>query len=180
MNHQGTKLLTTSRLILRPFRLDDADMMYKNWSSNDNVTKYLTWPTHTSVDVTKNIINSWVKTYDDLRTYHYAIVYKKDNEVIGDISIVNINEETKTAELGWCLSEEYWGMGIMTEAAIAIRDYLFDDVGFDYVMAKHDINNPKSGRVMEKMSMKYLKNKKDINNQGVCEVAVYRMHKDDR
>ncbi len=54
MNHKGTAIIETQRLILRPFAKTDADVMYKNWAGNDNVTRYLTWPTHVSVEV--NII----------------------------------------------------------------------------------------------------------------------------
>lgn len=53
MKHIGTKNIETERLILRRFTLDDADAMYRNWASDDEVTKYLTWPAHSSVDITK-------------------------------------------------------------------------------------------------------------------------------
>lgn len=53
MKHIGTKNIETERLILRRFTLDDADAMYRNWVSDDEVTKYLTWPAHSSVDITK-------------------------------------------------------------------------------------------------------------------------------
>lgn len=53
MNHLGTKTLETERLVLRPFKETDVEDMYQNWASNNNVTKYLTWPTHTSKDITK-------------------------------------------------------------------------------------------------------------------------------
>ena len=48
--------LYTDRLILRPFELEDAQAMFDNWASDPEVTKYLTWPTHESVETTKRII----------------------------------------------------------------------------------------------------------------------------
>jgi len=51
MNHLGTVRIETKRLILRPFCMDDSLDMFQNWASNNAVTRYLTWPTHGSVDV---------------------------------------------------------------------------------------------------------------------------------
>ena len=65
MNHMGTIRIGTNRLILRRFTIEDADVMYRNWASNDEVTKYLTWPTHTSPDVTRKVLEEWISRYDE-------------------------------------------------------------------------------------------------------------------
>ena len=57
MNHKGTVALETERLILRRFTIEDADAMFKNWASDAEVTKYLTWPTHTDVSVSQAVIS---------------------------------------------------------------------------------------------------------------------------
>lgn len=51
MNHIGTKTIETERLILRQFTMEDSQAMFENWASDDEVTKYLTWPTHTSEEI---------------------------------------------------------------------------------------------------------------------------------
>ena len=53
LQHKGTQLLETPRLMLRKFTMDDAQVMYENWASDPEVTKFLTWPPHNSVEVTK-------------------------------------------------------------------------------------------------------------------------------
>ena len=60
MKHCGTQRLESERLVLRRFVREDAGAMYKNWASDHEVTKYLTWPTHSNVDITKLVIDSWV------------------------------------------------------------------------------------------------------------------------
>ena len=60
MNHKGTTKLETKRLILRRFVIEDAKAMYQNWASEDEVTKFLTWPTHTSIDTTKTVLTGWI------------------------------------------------------------------------------------------------------------------------
>lgn len=59
MEHKGTKIIETERLILRPFRTEDAEPMFRNWASDPEVTKFLTWPTHESVEVSKGVVGSW-------------------------------------------------------------------------------------------------------------------------
>lgn len=182
IKHCGTNTIETERLILRRFEFQDAQAMYDNWASNDNVTKFLTWPTHTSVETTKDVLINWIDSYKEISTYHWAITLKGNDEVIGDISVTKIDEECLTAELGWCMSEDYWGQGIMPEAALAVRDYLFDSVGFNRIAAIHDSNNPKSGRVMQKIGMQYEGTKRQAskNNQGICDICLYAILASDR
>ena len=63
MNHKGTIQLETERLILRRFSMNDADAMFKNWTSDPEVTKFMTWPTHQNVGVSRWVINSWIPSY---------------------------------------------------------------------------------------------------------------------
>ena len=93
MKHLGTKTIETSRLILRRFALEDAPAMHANWASDPEVTKFLTWPPHASVDVSRMVLDGWVKAYDDPHTYLWAIVPKELDQPIGSISVVGQNEK---------------------------------------------------------------------------------------
>ena len=61
MRHCGTQLLETDRLILRRFETGDAEAMFRNWASDPNVTKYLTWPAHTGIGVSKAVLEDWMR-----------------------------------------------------------------------------------------------------------------------
>lgn len=63
MNKAGTQKIETQRLILRRFKIEDADDMYNNWASDPEVTRYLTWPVHSSVEVTKNLLTEWITIF---------------------------------------------------------------------------------------------------------------------
>ena len=65
MNKAGTQRIETDRLILRRFRLEDAEDMYANWASDPEVARFLTWPTHSSVEVTKSLLADWIPGYED-------------------------------------------------------------------------------------------------------------------
>ena len=74
MNHLGTKILKTDRLLLRPFQLTDAEAMYRNWASDPDVTRFLTWPTHTSPEVSAKVLADWVGQYGKPEFYQWATV----------------------------------------------------------------------------------------------------------
>lgn len=77
MKHCGTQTIETERLILRKFAKEDAEAMFKNWASDDEVTKYLTWPAHASVDVSRMVLDDWVNSYSNDNYYQWAIILKK-------------------------------------------------------------------------------------------------------
>ncbi len=58
MKHCGTQKLETDRLILRKYIAEDAIAMYKNWASDKEVTKFLTWPAHSNPEISQSIINN--------------------------------------------------------------------------------------------------------------------------
>ena len=108
--------------------------------------------------------------------------YKETEKAIGNISVVKLNENTEAADIGYCMSRAYWGQGLMPEALISVMDYLFDVAGLNRVAACHDVNNPKSGRVMEKAGMKQegILRAAGKNNLGLCDQVWYAMIRSDR
>ena len=183
MNHIGTKTIETERLILRQFTVEDSQAMFENWASDDEVTKYLTWPTHTSEEISKSILRDWVDSYKMPDTYNWAITLKSlNNQPIGNIAVVELREKAKAAQLGYCIGRNWWHQGIMSEALSAVKDFHFDEVEFNRVEAKHDRNNPHSGQVMMKCGLKYegTLRQADWNNQGICDCCIYGLIKADK
>lgn len=180
VNHQGTRMLKTTRLTLRPFRLEDAEAMYRNWASDHEVTKYLTWPTHASVDVSRWVCNEWVRHYADADYYQWAIVY--DGQPIGSIAVVEQDDQIGKAHIGYCIGRNWWHMGIVSEALLSVMDFLFDVIGYERIEARHDPRNPHSGGVMMKCGMKYegTLRHSDRNNQGICDASWYALLKNER
>ena len=158
MKSIGTQTLQTDRLILRRFVESDAEAMFQNWASSAENLTYVTWDPHSDVEVTRHSIHNWVASYVNSNYYKWAICLKeKPEQVIGDISIVEIHEEDLSCEIGYVLGKNYWGRGVMTEALKAVLDFCFTQAGFQKVRARYVSFNPASGRVMEKAGMSYLK-----------------------
>jgi len=183
LTHKGTQKLETERLILRRFALEDAQAMYDNWASDPDVTKYLTWPTHSDPEISARVLKDWVDGYEKEDSYLWAIVLKESgNAPIGSISADLRNDKAETVHIGYCIGKRWWHREIMPEALKAVIDFLFDEVGVQRVDARHDANNPNSGAVMRKCGMKYegTLRRSDWNNQGICDACWYAILRDER
>ena len=186
LTHIGTQDIHTDRLLLRRFTRDDIEPMFRNWANDDDVTKYLTWPSHSSTEVTSMLIEAWLDKYarEENDYYNWAITFKEHPEepIGGIVAVMAEGARIPKAEIGYCMSKKYWGSGIMTESLGAVLDYMFDKVGLLRVEARHDTHNPASGKVMAKCGMVYegIQRGCDRNNQGLCDTAVYAMIAADR
>ncbi|MDF2504092.1 GNAT family protein [Clostridium sp.] len=175
MNHKGTILIETDRLILRKFKQSDVNDMFKNWGSDAKVTEFLSWPTHKNIKDSEDIINQWISEYEDNSVYNWVIELKNISEAIGNISVVKLENVNDACEIGYCVSSKHWNKGITTEAFKAIIKYLFDEIRVNRICAKHDINNVASGKVMQKCGMVYEGTLREvqIRNNKFCSLAVY-------
>lgn len=154
MVHKGTKKLVTDRLILRKFILEDAHQMFTNWASNPLTSRYLSWEAHTSEEETKELLRSWISSYEEQCTYNWVVQLKDSQEIIGSIMVVKQKEEFQTCEIGYSYGPKYWGKGYATEALREVCCYLLNEIEYRLVEAYHVSGNPASGRVMEKVGMK--------------------------
>ena len=182
MEHKGTKIIETERLLLRPFTAEDAPAAYRNWCSEEAVTRFLTWPTHADETVTAALLADWEARYSDPDYYQWAIVLKSIGEPIGSISVVAQSEQVNALSIGYCIGSRWWRQGITTEAFRALIPFFFDEVGADRVEARHDPANPNSGRVMRACGLTYEGTLRQAatNNQGIVDIAVYAILRSDR
>ena len=176
MEHKGTKRIETRRLMLRPFTSEDGDAMFRNWTNDPEVTRYLTWQPHGSAEVSRELAARWAEGTAQPDFYQWAIVPKALNEPIGSISVVHLNEQFASAELGYCIGKAWWGQGLTAEALRAVLEYLIREVGFQKLVARHDIHNPNSGKVMRKAGMRQegvIRRSGANNSDPCCDLAVY-------
>lgn len=181
MRHQGTKVLETDRLKLRRFTVNDAQDMYNNWASDDEVTKYLMWPSHNNVEVSKAYIESIINVYSQPDTYNWGIELKEIGQVIGAISVVRYDDAVESVHIGYCIGSKWWNKGITSEAFTAVIKYLMEEVEVNRIESRHDPRNPNSGKVMEKCGLRYegTLRESDYNNQGICDASWYALLRED-
>ena len=142
--------LETERLKLRPFEESDAEAMYSAWASDPEVTKYLTWNAHESVDLTRAVVMQWVSQYEKPERINCAIELKETGELIGGIDVVGyLGGPEGTPVIGYCMTRKYWNRGIMTEACRCLLRYLFSR-GYSEVRIDAAVENAGSNRVIQK------------------------------
>ena len=147
LTHKGTVVLRTERLTLRPFRLSDAEDMYRNWASDPEVPKYVSWDVHESVDFTRELLRSWIENYGNADYYNWTLEF--EGQAVGNAAVVSCTP-WGAAEIGYSMSRRFWNRGFMTEAVQAITDFLFAEVGCHRIRIRNMRGNPASGRVAEK------------------------------
>ena len=150
------KVLKTQRLILREFKEEDLTDFYE-YASVDGVGEMAGWSHHENIETTKEILNSFIK---DNKVF--AIVYKENNKVIGSLGVEKYGMEDKLDEfkdlygrsIGYVLSKDYWGKGLMKEAVKCVINYLFDECNLDFIICGYYLFNNQSKRVQEKCGFK--------------------------
>lgn len=148
--------IETKRLILRPFKEDDL-LDFFNYAKVSGVGEMAGWPHHKSIDESKVILDTFIKEKN-------VFAVCKDNHVIGSIGIELYNEDQfpefnnyNGREIGYVLSKDYWGHGLMPEALSGVINYLFKEVKLDFLLCSHFLYNNQSKRCMEKVGFKQYK-----------------------
>ena len=138
MRHTGTPELETDRLLLRRLLPQDAPQMYENWANDPAVTRFLRWEPHKSPAETRELLSAWAELYPNPDYYQPGL------DLSGGIW-----------EPGYCIGQKWWGKGLTTEALQAVVDFWFNQVGGAFLTCCHAVQNPASGRVMEKAGFVY-------------------------
>lgn len=144
-------IFETERLILRPITLDDAEACF-SWNSDERVAKYMSYPRCTDISQTID----WIKsTLIDEQEWNWAFVLKAENKVIGTGGIGPNKFIEGYWGIGYNLHYDYWHKGYCTEAMRAIVDFAHNELGVNKICSNHAIDNPRSGKVMEKLGLKF-------------------------
>lgn len=158
--------IKTPRLTLRPIKEDDATDVF-SYASVPSVGEAAGWRHHESIEETKKIIAMFLAEKNI-----FAIVDNETGHVIGTLGLHHSWAEKdpqfkdlNVAEVGYVLSKEYWGRGLMTEAVTAVFEFCFETLGLDLLTVRHFIENVRSRRVIEKCGFKFLRTGKYVAEQ---------------
>ncbi len=144
-------ILETDRLMLRPVTLDDADAVFA-WTSDPRVSKFMSYTT--SKDITETI--NWItSTFNDETEWNWVFILKSENRVIGAGSIAADKFLQGHWGIGYNLHYDYWYKGYCTEAMKAIIDFAHRQLGVNKICSEHAVDNPRSGKVMEKCGLTF-------------------------
>ncbi|RPJ28355.1 MAG: N-acetyltransferase [Chloroflexi bacterium] len=147
---QPPERIETERLILRKPRVDDAPDIFTAYAQDTEVTRYLTWCPHKSVEETYQIVGQMLKHWEAGSAYPYAITRKDSDTLLGMIAM---HPDGPKLAIGYVLARPHWGKGYVPEVARAIIDWAFQQPSIDRVYATTDVENDASRRVLEKVGM---------------------------
>lgn len=146
--------IETDRLILRPWRQADLNDFYE-YAKVDGVGQMAGWLPHESLETSQRILDSFIK-----EKKNFALELKENGKVIGSLGLEDRDAEELTGqgrEIGYVLSKDYWGRGLMPEAVKAVIKYCFETLDFDWITCGHFFRNRQSYRVIEKCGFSYWK-----------------------
>lgn len=170
-----TITLETKRLVLGKLSTADAKDAFENWTSCEEVSKYMTWSTHKTIEDTKTWLKQVEKTYEENSGYEWGIMLKSNNELIGSIGVYLKPEFDNRYEIGYALSKKYWRQGYATERLKCVMDYLINKEKIKNFVGRHAKLNGASGSVMQKAGFRYIKDEwcEKLDKSAVFETKTY-------
>lgn len=142
------------RLILRPFSLDDAKVVQELAGDKYVAEMTLNIPYPYEDGVAEEWIETHIDHFNEDRILALAVVHKEEQYLIGAISI-GFNKKFDHGELAYWIGRQYKNNGYCTEAAKGLVKYAFEEMNLHRIYARHLGKNPASGKVMQKVGMKY-------------------------
>ena len=161
--------IETERLILRAWRESDLYDFFE-YASVEGVGEKAGWNHHQSLEESRTILGFFIKNKKTL-----ALELKESGKVIGSIGLEPRDEDAGLPsqllgrEIGYVLSKDYWGRGLMPEAVKAVINYCFSVLNYDYLTCGHFNHNGRSRRVVEKCGFVFLKNVVTPTVRGIDE-----------
>jgi RimJ/RimL family protein N-acetyltransferase len=160
-------MIETERLLLRKPSLDDAADMAAAYADPEAVRYIGDGSTATLAEV-EEAIEKWLRRWHDWSVGFFSLVRREDDRVVGRAGFLRWDPETwqiggTETEIGWMLAREHWGHGYAAEAALALRDWAFDERGLTRLISLIQHGNLRSVRVAEKLGERY---ERDVEVRG--------------
>ena len=161
--------IETERLVLRFWHEDDLNDFYE-YASVDGVGERAGWKHHESVDESRKILQQMFVGQKDV----LAVTLKSTGKVIGSVGFHELRSDWQkegdyaglnAREIGYVLSKDYWGRGLMTEAVKAVIGYCFNTLRLDVLFCGHYAENTQSKRVIEKCGFRFVKQAETYNER---------------
>ncbi|MGR9050547.1 GNAT family N-acetyltransferase [Halobacillus faecis] len=144
----------TERLTLRKLAFSDLEDVF-SFCSNPKVAHPMTWEVTESREATHEFLTMVMTGYEKGESGEWAIEWNKTGQVIGVAAFIDWSNLHKCVEVGYFLSEDYWGRGIATEALQELVHYGFSQLDLNRIEGRCDTDNIGSQKVMKKLGMKY-------------------------
>ena len=140
--------ISTARLRLRKPKLDDAGLLFRAYTSDNDTVRFMTWRAHKVEDETLRFIRECLGEWSNGTGCTYAIEIA--DEPVGPVGVISLHNHPDHILFGYVIARPYRGLGYMTEALSALVDWSLDQPQIWRASAFCDMENLASARVMEK------------------------------
>ncbi len=151
-----TPILVTERLILRPLNVADTEEIYRNWSHDPEVARFMSWSVHENIEVTREWLRETEEHLELDSAYDWGFERQSDHMLIGSGGIY-YREDREMFVVGYNTMKSCWNQGYTTEAVKRILKFAVEELHQERLFSYHAKENPNSGRVMEKAGFYYAK-----------------------
>jgi RimJ/RimL family protein N-acetyltransferase len=127
-------VLETSRLVLRPMVMDDAEAMHA-FKSDPVATRCYAQDPFVDEELTRGWVRAGLEGRKSGTSITWAITLRQDGQVTGECCLWNIDQDSKHAELGYELLRSHWKRGLMAEALNAVLEHGFNEMRLNRVEA---------------------------------------------
>ena len=166
------KMIETERLILRAWTMKDAPALF-DYAKSPIVGPAASWQPHQTIRDSEEYLQFAIEQDET-----WAITTKPDGRVVGSVGLHKTNVDT-VRELGYVLHPDFWGMGMMTEAAKAAIDFGFTEMCLDAIKVYHSANNMRSKSVIRKCGFRYdgtlRRDRRNISDGTLTDSCAYSM-----
>ena len=172
--------LETDRLILRRMNIRDAEDIFA-YSRDPEVARHVLWSAQKELSEAKDYCRFMMKRYRADQPSSWGIILRKSGRLVGTIGYMDYSEDNASVEVGYSLSRSLWNGGYMTEALRRVIVHTFENMDINRIEAQHELENPSSGRVMEKCGMRKegILRQRLYNKGKYVDVALYAIVKSD-
>lgn len=145
-----TRILETARTLLRPLRPEDSEAMYEIYSDPETMEYWSSQPVK-SIEGARKLVQADVDWVKQGSAVLWAIAEPSSNKALGKCVLFQFSKENQRAELGYVLTRERWGIGLMTEVMTKVIDFAFDELGLHRLEADTDTLNAGSLALLGKL-----------------------------
>jgi ribosomal-protein-alanine N-acetyltransferase len=140
--------LRAERILLRAPRAEDAAVIFARYASDAQVTRFLCWPSHRSVDDTRAFLSVAMRQWNEGTGFAFLIESRDGARLIGSVGLTM--NEPHCATTGYALASDAWGHGFATEALCALMKNAFEAPFLMRVQALCHTAHAASENVLEK------------------------------
>jgi RimJ/RimL family protein N-acetyltransferase len=160
-------MIETERLLLRKPRLEDAADLAVAYADPEAVRYIGDGSTATLAEV-EEAIGKWLARWESWDVGFFSLERREDGRVLGRAGFLRWDPETwqiggSETEIGWMLAREHWGHRYATEAALALRDWAFEERGLARLISLIQHGNTRSVAVAERLGERY---ERDVDVRG--------------